>query len=484
MTKDLIKRIAHIDQALRSHTDGYYNSRTFFTTRDDEAKALVPYDINDLVLLAALTNSDLLLSGTTGAGKTHLSRMIMNGLYGSDGFTNLTVTPGLGESDFIDIDIASVKSGKKTPKQAITTTPLLTQPGAIINEINRTPEILQNVFISYLERIFSLKGLEFPVGVGMLPGKDSPQDPHYQFRLLSINEGPGYSGTSAIDRAVRDRVALEIPMDHFRPRKEDIRQMIRNRNDSDLAVEKINGGKLEDVLKIIDLNTKIPLSVSADEFLVYLQGLSNCIRSATYSMRGIEFDQKDLCKGCHHVKDAVSDKGNICGSVYSPSDRSMINLKKIGRMVSALRAYKVINGVINGEFGDQEMSQREAKKFVDKYTEGLQVELDDLISVAPFVLANKTVMDPRWVSQYFQGSKFLATQHLLDTVRKKFTHWVGSPAYEALVKARGKFTPEVRAEIEKYVTGTDAWAYNLGDLAGNGYRPGNRDVSKLEQALS
>ena len=221
MVKDLIARLADVDDVLRTSTAPYFNTRVFFNVRDDKAKVQVPFDINDFFELGAITNSDLLLAGKTGKGKSHASRMVMNGLYGEKGFENLTVTPGLNESDFIDIDIEAARTGKKTLKEAITHTPLLTRPGVIINEINRTPEILQNIFISYIERIFSLKGVEFPVGVaiGQGPNNESPQSPHYQFRMISINEGQEYQGTSGIDSAVRDRVPLEIPMDIFKPTK-------------------------------------------------------------------------------------------------------------------------------------------------------------------------------------------------------------------------------------------------------------------------
>lgn len=473
--KDLIKRIHEIDEALRNNTQRYYNTNPLFSVRDEDAKAQIPYDINDLFLLGALTNSDLLLAGTTGCGKSHLSRMAMNGLYGNQGFTNLTVTPGLNESDFLDVDVAGVKSGEKTLKQAIQSTDLLTRPGAIINEINRTPEILQNVFISYLERIFSLKGIEFPVGVAFKEGYNAPQDPHYQFRVISINEGADYAGTSGIDRAVRDRVVLEIPMDYFRPRKQDSRRMVRERDDSDLSIKQINGGKLEDILRVVGEVESIPVSLSAEEFLVYLQGLNNCVKSSTYSKKGINF-KTTMCEGCHLAKDQVQDKGNICGSVYAPSDRSLINLKKIGRIVAALRAYKVIVAVSTGA-----VETKDTKDFVNNYLQGLQVTLDDITSVAPFVLTSKMIINPKWIDQEFQGSKFNATQHVVRTAREKLRNYVRSPVYSELIKSNGVITPEVRKQMQTYITHTDVWAYNIGDLTTQSYQSknGNIDIGKL-----
>jgi MoxR-like ATPase len=467
-TKDLIQLLAGVDDALRSHTAQYFNSRVFFSIRDAKAKRPLQYDVNDMILLACLTNSDILLSGKTGCGKSHLSRMAMNGLFGEQGFTNLTVTPGLSESDFIDIDVGAVKRGEKTLKQAIEKTPILAAPGSIINEINRTPEILQNLFISYLERIFSLKGVEFPVGVPFVPKKDSPQDAHYQFRVISINEGADYAGTSGIDRAVRDRVTVEVPMDYFRPTKSDVRRIVSERNNSDLHIERVNGGKLEDVLAVVKGVESVPYSVSAREFLVYLEGLSNCVKSPTHSKNGINFSSK-MCEGCHHAKSPASSKGNICGSVYAPSDRSLINLKKIGRIVAALRAYKVADAVAQGE-----LKPEDPKKFVSDYVAGLKVTMDDLIAVAPFILASKMIIDPKWIGAQFSGSKFSATQHVVAVAAENFKKYISSQPYKMLMESDGQISPIVRDAIKHHVMTADPWVYNLGDLSDKGYEPGTR----------
>jgi MoxR-like ATPase len=451
----IIQDIEKINTSLREYTSKYFNSSELFSIREEKIGKNVSYDIVDIMLLGALTNSDVLLAGGTGKGKSHLSRMVMNGLYGEDNFVNLTVTPGLNEGDFIDIDFDGIKNKNKTKKEAIETTPLLTQPGAIINEINRTPEILQNLFISYLERIFSVKGIEFPVGVE-LEGK-SAQDPHYQFRMISINEGAGYSGTSGMDRAVNDRVVLDVPMDHFRPSISDKRKMINTRNNSDLSIKKTNGGKLEEVMDVVKNIDDVSYSSSAEEFLVYLSGLDNCVESPTHSKTGINFKKQDICNGCHNSKDSTSDKENICGSVYAPSDRSLINLKKIGRAVAVMRAYKTIDHIAR----DETIEKDKAKEIVKDYMNNLTVTVDDLVAVAPFVLTSKMIIDPAWIDSNFNGSKYLATKHVISTAAQKFKKYVASGVYTNLVESDGKITPEIKTQLETYAKEKDAWAYSL-----------------------
>lgn len=478
MKSQLVREIASIDDALRKHTQTYFNSNLLMQVGDNDAKVSVPYDINDLMLLGALTRSDLLLSGATGSGKSHLSRMAMNGLYGQDGFTNLTVTPGLNETDFVDIDIPAIKRGEKTVKEAIGKTPLLTRPGAIINEINRTPEILQNLFISYLERIFSLKGVEFPVGVEMHEGRSSPQDPHYQFRIISINEGEIYTGTSGMDKAVRDRVVLEIPMDYFAPRIEDIRRMVQERNDSDLSIGLVNGGKLEHILRALPSIEEMPVSVSAQEFLSYMSGMSNCIKSPTGSKKGISFSTKSMCEGCHFAKDSESDRGNVCGSVYAPSDRSLINLKKVSRAVAALRGYKIVDAVAK-----KQIPTNDPQRFVENYLQSLQVTVDDICQVAPFVLASKIPMERGWVGQQFNGSGYIATKHLVGNARAKFKKFIASQAYETLARNKGELNDTVIASLRDYSTKKDPWAFSIRDMDNQPFFHTQERVISLDKLL-
>jgi hypothetical protein len=461
--KEMIRRIRTIDEAVRDYSAGYYNTRILFQARDNHIQRTVPFDIRDAMLLGAFTNMDVVIPANTGKGKTHLGRMVLSGLFGTDKYAELTVTPGLNENDFIDIDIEGMQSGRcKSKKEAIQNTPLLWQPGANLNELNRTPEKLQNIFIAYFERDFSIKGLKFPVGVPLDPSSDSEGKRHYQFRVISMNIGDQYVGTSRIDQAVKDRAGLVIPMDVFYPTKDDERNIVRNRDHCDLYVEKLNGGHLEDVLALAR-GLPIPVDIAAEEFIVYLNGFNNCAMSPTHSKEGIEFSQAAFCnKGCHASKCMSSDKGNICAAVRAPSGRAGIALKKIAKAVAALRAYKAIDAAARGEvdLGDQQG--------VGEYLDTLKVTLDDVIAVAPFVLTGKMELDKHWVKQHFAGNNFLATQHVIKTAYDTFSKWVASPAYEALANANGEITPDVSAKIKSYAE-TDPWAYNLKDLEESSY---------------
>jgi len=463
MEIETLKELAQINRALRDKTKTHYNSRPLFRVAGQQPQA---FDLTDLLLIGALTNSDVLLSGTTGSGKTHLAHKAMHGLFG-DYYANVTVTPGLNESDFIDIDIGAVQRGEKTPKDAVLATPLLTRPGAIINEINRTPEILQNAFISYLERAFSLKGVEFPVGIPL--NGNGTYDPHYQFRVLSINEGDEYRGTSNIDRAVRDRVVLEIPLDHFRPTREDMRIMLQARGTADLSV---TGGKtqLDKILTCYKTLDDIPVDEAATEFLVYLSGMNNCVKSPTGSKRGIAFSPK-LCEGCNHAKSRQTDKGNICGSVHAPSDRSLINLKKIGKGVALLRAYKTISAMPRDD-------PSAIKTAAEDYCKSLSVTLPDLQAIAPFVITNKMPLDPNWIRQHFNGDGFAAAQEALTVAGEKLRAYVASPMMTRIYERKGQIGPEEQRMLSSYAENKDPWAYSKQDLDRM-----DVEVSNLEELL-
>jgi hypothetical protein len=49
----------------------------------------------------------------------------------------------------------------------------------------------------------------------------------------------------------------------------------------------------------------------------------------------------------------------------------------------------------------------------------LEVNLDDLLVAAPFVLAGKTEMNPKWVNDYYQGNKFYACQDIGNYFKKE-----------------------------------------------------------------
>jgi hypothetical protein len=57
----------------------------------------VAFELPDLILAGILAGENILLTGSSGTGKTFLAQRSMRGLFGDGGFGLLNVTPGLDE---------------------------------------------------------------------------------------------------------------------------------------------------------------------------------------------------------------------------------------------------------------------------------------------------------------------------------------------------------------------------------------------------
>ena len=99
-------------------------------------------------------------------------------------------------------------------------------------------------------------------------------------------------------------MVIEIPIDQFKSLKQDIRDMIKRRKSSAVTVERTEESLTDTVVDLYQRIGTISLSAMTSEFLVYLSGLSNCIKSSTGSKEGIAFTL-DTCKGCHHAASEI-----------------------------------------------------------------------------------------------------------------------------------------------------------------------------------
>lgn len=453
-----IKKISRLEDRLRELTTDFQQTREMFRVPcnpynrggDYKGKS-VSFDLKDMNVLGGIRNSGILLTGKSGGGKTHLSKMAMNAFFGGDNYCNRTVTPGMNEEAFLDIDFGKIKDGA-TLKEAIKSTPILNYPGVILNEVNRAPSIIQNILIPYLEFEFNIKGLDFDVGIPI-----NGSGGRYQFRILTINEGGEYKGIASMDKAVRDRMPIEIPIDNFKSLKKDIRDMINKRKSSAITVNKNKEPLTDVVLELYSSINNIEVSAMAREFLVYLSGLSNCIKSNTGSKEGIIFNL-ELCRGCTHA----STDNNLCGNVYSPTNRSIINLETIAKGVAAIRAYKTLVNEIEGS--EEESKKRRAlNKFAEsEYLANLQVECQDLLAIAPFILYSKIQINDQWIHKHYQGNRFLAIQDVVEKAYGKFSSFYKDHK-EEIVKYRGK-DEEMTKFLKKYAEEKDAWMYNIKDF--------------------
>ncbi len=190
----IILQVMELQQELDSYiSELYYNSQPVITLTN--TKGTIQFSLTDIVLIAAMTQANILLWGSSGTGKTYLAELIAGFLFGSEGYTRKNITPDMNEQDFMDIDFGAIKAGKKL-KEAMLADDLFSRSCLIIDEANRAPPVIQNRLMQILENNIDLKSKTIKAGPILSSGSN------YHLNFLTLNFGNEYTGTSAVDRAL------------------------------------------------------------------------------------------------------------------------------------------------------------------------------------------------------------------------------------------------------------------------------------------
>ena len=188
-------------------------------SRSRTRKGLIQFSLTDIVLIAAMTQANILLWGLRER-ENLFSRINCGFPFGSEGYTRKNITPDMNEQDFMDIDFGAIKAGKKL-KEAMLADDLFSRSCLIIDEANRAPPVIQNRLMQILENNIDLKSKTIKAGPILSSGLN------YHLNFLTLNFGNEYTGMSAVDRGLRDRITLDVPIDNFPPTLDDQILMIR-----------------------------------------------------------------------------------------------------------------------------------------------------------------------------------------------------------------------------------------------------------------
>ena len=422
MIKDTVKKLQKLDGLVRECSGDYFHSRPLVTYTVSECGEVF-FDLRDLALACAVTGNNLLLSGGTGCGKTHLAKMVMSALFGDKGYNVLQMDASFSLDKIRNIAFKIIKEGGNLD-EAVKEAKILRVPGVIVDEYNRAPAEITNIIQGWLQN----GTLTFEGGYEVSPGVLIDDKKRYQWKIATVNEGSRYAGARKLDKASRDRLSVEIPLSIFSMTDED-RRKLRSKTSTD--VEVYNGdGALDDVVAVMQDVREIPLAGSADEFLLYLQRMSQCVKAPNKTKEEIENFSPEYCKGCHLSKG----HNNICGNVErAPSDRSVISLQNLAKSFALLRTVK---------------SGSDA--------ESVSADIEDVIAAAPFVLYNKLDINPGWVDKTGKGSKWQAINTAIKMSYEKFQKFLRDN-YEHLSQPK----PESLIAIKSYAEKNDAWVADL-----------------------
>ncbi|MHA1758713.1 MAG: AAA family ATPase, partial [Promethearchaeota archaeon] len=325
---EILFDLSQIQEEMKHNlSNNYFNNHAVISSTIRKPLLNLVFTLQDILLIGALTCSSVLLSGSSGSGKTLLAELVSTFLFGKEGYTRKNITPDMNEQDFMDIDFGAIKEGKKL-KEALLADQLFTRPVIIIDEANRAPPIVQNRLLQILENNIDLKSKKIKAGIKLENGE------FYQWDILTLNLGQEYAGTSTVDRALRDRITIDIPIDNFPPTLDDQIKMIRKSS----TIKGISSDNCRQsvIFKTFQLLDDISLSLEAEALLLYLSFTSNCIKSPTKSKFGINFSPT-YCKmkDCPYARNPPLNE--ICPFTYAPSNRVLRKVIQVAKGFNILR---------------------------------------------------------------------------------------------------------------------------------------------------
>ncbi len=403
MRDNMTGELQTIEEEVRRQTAGFHHSTPLITAQyknDAGAYQELSLDLRDMLIVFAISGSNVLISGSTGGGKTSIARGVQRAIF-SDNFGFIQMDAKFDESKYRDIDFdviagkdnGNAQNGGNTLSNAATPSKALTAPALVIDELNRAPPVIQNLIQGWLTNgIVIIEGArEVRPGV-TIPGDAAKGVPdiHYQWKVATINEGSSYVATNEIDKASRNRFSAEIPLDIFPASDTDRRAML---NQGKFREDQMptNGNLVEQLFAMHREALAYPIANTATEFGLYVLKHDLCYRSPTGTKLGFDEFTVELCKGCN----ARGDNKEICGCVFAPSERAVTDLLEISQAFAMYRAYKLPGTPP-------------------------QVTLQDVSALMPFVLFKKMDINDGWIETYGDKSTWNSTALVLTELRDRW----------------------------------------------------------------
>ncbi|MHA1426830.1 MAG: AAA family ATPase [Candidatus Helarchaeota archaeon] len=421
-----------LDQVL---SERYYNTQPVISQTINNPLMNINFHLTDILLIGAITGASILLSGSSGSGKTFLAESVVEYLFGKDGYARKNITPDMNEQDFMDIDFGVIKDGGKL-KDAILPDNLFEKPALIIDEANRAPPIVQNRLLQLLENNIDLKSKTIKAGPTL------NNNEHYSWPLLTLNIGQEYAGTSVIDRALKDRIVIHIPIDNFPPTLDDQIKMIRRpMTHEDILKSDSRKSIIFDLFEHLEI---INLTLEAEALILYLSFTSNCVKSPTNSKYGINFSP-NYCKeqDCPYARNPPLDE--ICPFTFAPSNRVLRKVIRVAKGFALLKHAKIIHKLRDQNAKDQLTT-------VLKSTDRWDVDIEDVLSIAPLVLHSKVSINLEWVLNKFNGNTYLAVKHFLKVINTRLNEFMEQLLPQLVKEKRGeKLTEKEKGERERSI---------------------------------
>ena len=437
-----------LKDVLNEHASQYHHSRTLIEQRtaillkDQKLKHIVTvsYGIKDLFLIGALTHSSMLLTGDTDLGKTTLAKLILNSLFGEEekGWHKIDIDIESGKDLVVETHLDAIVRGE-TSDELYTINRALLLPGLITDELNRGHSKVVNSVMHIFDRDITMpNGKRAKLGHEYEPGK------RYQFQIAAINEGEDYTGTFEIDKALRRRTIIEIPMNVFTPTPDDRHQLAESKE----IVFGNTTNHFNEVLAVYRGLGQIKLHENAQLFIAFMEAFDYCEHSLNKEKRSVPDKGGSIYHICTkpiHGTDVVcrfikSFDNELCPYVRGISPGISRNLVAVARGLAVLRAVKfaeflntwITNGatlppphadllsILQEYTGTSHHGSDLAKLAFSKYVAELEVLPDDVEAVFGFVAYSKVGLASPWVVKHYQGNRFEAVRAFVAQAKEKF----------------------------------------------------------------
>lgn len=258
----------------------------------------LPYSVRDIVVKAPLiAGLNVYLIGATGEGKTQLAHDLQG--YFGDSYCYMIGRPDFEPSELLKEVRLDKLNSASSDQELVQLTQNVTKNFFYVDELNRSPPIVQNYFFDFFDGKIVYKGKILPLG-----------NNDYCLGYASGNIGDGsYVGISDSDRALKDRMHMIIKLDYpdYQTTPFDDLQIFSGKKDPRATLPQNSKGILDEILQA-HKNFKARETPSILPLL------------AVYFTKGLDY----LLTTKKHSKRAVDDKWPNVEGIRSDTDESKI----------------------------------------------------------------------------------------------------------------------------------------------------------------
>lgn len=423
LTPPDIAVLARLDRRVRLASRDFYNTSVLASYPDPLLGHVfgdMRLTIVDILQAAVLTRTHILLVGDTGTAKTDVLRMVAAAAFGGK-WSLLRLNPHLNEQHFADMDYKKLYSqtDRSSLHECVKPCAFLDYPLLILDEINRAPAAVTSVLFGVMDGLIELPfGIKQEVGHAYTGLDGQPR--RYSLVMGTMNDGEEFEGTFGMDRALRNRFTLTIPLDSCRPTNDDLANVLLRRTGQ--AHIPTLPSMIEDVETVSDRLEGLPMDDLACLYLLYLANLDRCPHMPNGFKNRRPNPEVCMRNECRVFKQA----DGFCAYASSAGVRVSIFLKRAATGLAALRAARTLRQVEEacdegaGAVADNTLEALRSfsgsrahgalllEAVVKHYLSRLSVSVDEILALLPMATSGKLCLADEFVAKRNGGDAWRA----------------------------------------------------------------------------